>query len=200
MKKLILKTALITLGGAILLLAVILLILSFAAPKAMMKFTSSLGMEQVSGNFAYSEYERSGDLECLARSFLIASEKDDETAIKRWEALYADENFSIYCETEAPDDEVLPEYSYRDYLTGTAARVKYRLATTAEEKRAVLDFALSETGQNFPAGNPIIALSLEAVKKGDGDFLAVLRAALETSEFEKNNDFLRLLAALTPSD
>lgn len=200
MKKLILKTALITLGGAIALLAIILLILCFAAPKVMMDLTSSLGMEQVSGNFAYSEYERSGDLECLARSFLIASEKDDEKALKRWNDLYADENFSAYCETDAPDDNVLPAYSYRDYLAGTAARVKYRLAGTDEEKRAVLDFALSETGKSFPAGNPVIALSLEAARRGDGEFLAVLRAALETSDFEHSDEFLRLLAALTPSD
>ena len=63
MKKLVLKTALITFGAAVLLGVLILMILCFAAPKTMMDFTASMGMDGLSGNFAYSEYERSGDLE-----------------------------------------------------------------------------------------------------------------------------------------
>lgn len=196
MKKLILKTALITFGGAVVLLVLIFVILSFAAPKAMMDFTGSLGMDGVSGNFAYAEYERSGDLDCLARSFLIAAETDDAVASERWEKLYGDENFSSYCETGAPDAEELPAYGYRDYLMGTAVRVRYRLAATAEEKTAVIDFAISETDKSFPAGNPVIALAAEALKAQDGGVLQQLSAALEASDFQKNDDYMRLQEAL----
>ena len=191
MKKLIVKTALITLGAAILLGALLLVILSFSAPKVMMDLTASMGMESVSGNYAYGEWERSGDIDCLARSFLIAAKHDDETASQRFDVLYREEGFSAYCEAGAPKDEALegelPGYSYRDYLTGTAARVKYRLSKTDEEKEAAIGFALSETDKSFPEGNPFIALTAEALK-GDGD-AALLLSSLREGGVEHNEQY-----------
>lgn len=198
MKKLIVKTALITLGAAILLGALLIVILSFSAPKVMMDLTASMGMESVSGNYAYGEWERSGDLDCLARSFLIAAKHDDETALVRFEALYADEGFSAYCEAGAPMDEAidegkLPDYSYRDYLTGTAARVKYRLAKTDAEKKAAIDFAVSETDEAFPEGNPLIALAAEILQEGSG---ADLLAALRAGDFAHNEQYEAIVKIL----
>ncbi len=193
MKRLILKTAAITLAAIILLGALLLLILSLAAPRVMMDFTASMGMGSVSGHFAYKEYERSGDLDCLARSFLIAEgDGDDETALRRWDELYGSDGFSAYCERTAPEGEGVPAYRYRDYLSGTAARVMYRLSDSNEEKAAALAFALSETQQIFPAGNPVVALAAEATERGDGGFLEEIRAALLNSDFEHNDDYLRL--------
>ncbi len=152
-----------------------------------------MGMGSVSGHFAYKEYERSGDLDCLARSFLIAQENgDDETALSRWDELYKNDGFSAYCERTAPEEEDLPAYRYRDYLSGCAARVMYRLSDSDEKKRAALAFALSETLSSFPAGNPVVALAAEATERGDGGFLEEIRAALRRSDFEHNDDYLRL--------
>ena len=197
MKKLVLKTALITFGAAVLLGVLILMILCFAAPKTMMDFTASMGMDGLSGNFAYSEYERSGDLECLARSYLVAVEEgEDEKALERWEKLYADEGFSAYCQSGAPSAEGLPAYSYRDYLVGSAARVKFRLAIDDAAKEQVLAFALGETAKSFPEGNPTIALAAEAISRQDKAFAGTLLARLKSSDFEQSEAFLRLLSAL----
>lgn len=202
MKKLILKTALITLGAAIACVAILLVLLSYAAPKFMMGLTASMGMESVSGNYAYGEWERSGDTDCLARSFLIAANHgDDEKALGRWNDLYDGADFDEYCGKGGPKDEDIPEkdlpaYSYRDYLTGTAARVKYRLATNGEEKAAVLAFAIAETERSFPNGNPTVALAAEAMEMNDGAFLAELRSAIASEEFEKNDIYMRLTEKL----
>lgn len=197
MKKLILKTAAITLCAFLLGAALLVVILSFAAPKTMMEFTGRMGMESLSGNFAYSEYERSGDLECLARSYFVALEEgNDEKASERWNVLYGDEKFDAYCAEMAPDAAILPAYGYRNYLTGSAARMMYRLAETDAEKGDALAFALSETEKAFPDGNPVIALSAEAASHADTAFLETVCARLMASEFEHSEAFLRLLTEL----
>ncbi len=104
MKKIILKTALITFGVTVILAIAVFGITSFCAPSAMMNFTASLGMESISGDYAYQEYERSGNLECLSRSFIIAAEKkDNRTANDRFTVLYGEdgserrEEFEAFC-------------------------------------------------------------------------------------------------------
>ena len=100
MKKLILKTIFITCGIALMLLFAVFGIVSLWAPSAMMNFTASLGMETVSGDYAFQEYERSGNISCLARSFLIASRhKDDRNADQRFEILFGLEGFGEFCES-----------------------------------------------------------------------------------------------------
>lgn len=200
MKKLILKTAAVTLFAALLTGTLVLLILSFAAPAFMMDFTASLGMESASGNFAYEEYQRSGDLGCLARSFLIAQKHgDDKTALVRWDALYGEAGFSAYCEENEPDLDGIPAYRYRDYLTGSAAKAMYRLSHTDEEKEAALAFAAAETLPAFPAGNPMVALASEALIKEDAPFLERILGVLRSSAFERNKDFLKLTELLEES-
>lgn len=189
MKKLILKTALITFGAALVLAVSVFGIVSLCAPAAMMRLCGSMGLNGLSGDYAYQEYERSGDLDCLARSFLICVEEgDDGKANARFDLLYADEGFANYCEnTFAPSGDI-PAYSYRDYLCSSAARVKYRLAGSDEAKQAALDFAKNETGKDFPAGNPLLLLSVEAAQKKDKPFCEKLKAEIEGGGYAENAD------------
>ncbi len=196
MKKLILKTAAITLAAALALGALLLAIFSFTAPALMMDFTASLGMVSVSGNFAYEEYERSGDIDCLARSFIIAAESDEESAMLRWEKLYGDARFAEYCDEQKTELTDVPAYRYRDFLTGTAARLMYRRAASGEAKTAALGFAISETDVTFPAGNPTIALASEASERSDTAFLKEILAALGGENFEHSEQYTRLTQQL----
>lgn len=189
MKKLILKTALITFGAALVLAVSVFGIVSLCAPAAMMRLCESMGLKGLSGDYAYQEYERSGDLDCLARSFLICAEENDNAkASARFDLLYADEGFSAYCsETFTPSEEI-PAYSYRDYLCSVAARVKYRTAGTDEQKQAALDFAKNETGEAFPGGNALLMLSVEAAQKKDKPFCEKLKAEIEGGNYADNAD------------
>ena len=70
MRKIILKTALITLGVVIVLAVAAFGIASLCVPAAMSDLTYSLGMEAISSDYAFQEYERSGSLAYLSRSSL----------------------------------------------------------------------------------------------------------------------------------
>ena len=207
MKKLILKTAIVTFVVTVILAVAAFGVASFIAPATMMRFTASLGLESVSGDYAYQEYERSGDLSYLARAFLIAAEKDsDKKANERFDVLYGEEGserreaFSAYCAEYTVDDSSLPESArglqYRMYLCGKAAVVKYRLAESEEARAQVCDFAISETDKAFPAGNPVVALAICAVSSRDGAFCALLLDKINAAEFEQSGEYNDIVTIL----
>ena len=199
MKKTIINTALITLGISIVLAIAAFGIASFCFPYAMMDFTASLGMKHLSGDYAFQEYERSGSIDCLARSFIIAAEQgSDRTANNRFGILYGEdesearEKFDEYCDGYDVDSSSAGnvEVSMRSYILGLAARVKYRLAKTSDEKKQeACDFAIGATEASFPQGNPVMYLAIEAIEKEDDAFCALLHAELAKAGFQKNADF-----------
>ena len=203
MKKLILKTAFITLGVAVVLAVAVFGILSFAAPAPMMRLSLSLGLERAAADYAYKEYERSHDLSYLARSFELYAVNGfgDKTADKRFGLLYGDEGFAALCEERdaALAESDLPagvSADYRAYVVGLGVCVRYRLAADEAAKEAAASLALTETAHAFPAGNPSIALALEAVGAKDGAFCAVFAQMLGGHDFEKTDDLTNILSIL----
>ncbi len=200
MRKLIIKTAFITLGVTIVLAFAAFGIVSLVAPAQMMRLTLSLGLERIGADYAYQEYERSDDLYYLARSFEICAAKgyDDKTANERFDLLYEDgEAFAALCEQREEQisaEKGAQQYSYRGYVVGLGACVKYRLA--AEDGEEAIGLALSETQTSFPAGNPVIALAVEAAKKEDAAFCAKLLAAVQAGGFEETKDYLNIRTIL----
>lgn len=190
MKKLILKTALITLGILFLLAIAVFGVLSLAAPTVMMNFAESVGLETIGGDYAWQEYELSGDINCLARSFLIAAEhKEDPKAEERFAELYSREDFGEFCEKQSVSGDGVPAYAYRDYLCGQAARVKYRRASSPEAFSEAVDFAVKETDSSFRAGNPFSMLAAEAASKGDIDSCKQILERLHAESFERNAEY-----------
>lgn len=196
MKKLVLKTALITLGVALLLGMAIFGIVSLAAPAAMMEFTASMGLESLSGDYAWEEYGRSGNVDCLVRSFLIAAEHgSDRSASERFDVLFAREDFDEYC-ASVTLSEGAPDYDFRDYVVGWGMRVKYRLASHAEEREAIVENAASETKSAFPAYNPLFALSLEVASAQDAATAEIILNKLSEGPFEETLDYLSIVKIL----
>lgn len=201
MKKLILKTAFITLGVALILIISVFGIVSFCAPKAMMALTASLGLESISGDYAYQEYQQSSDIDCLARSFEIAAEnKNDLVAYERFEYLYAHEQFDDYCNEQGVITMKLSSYTlsidYRCYVCARGACVQYRVAKTDEEKAEAYLFAVSETNKTFTAENPVFMLALEAAEANDKIFCTYLLENLSKEQFEENDNYLNILTIL----
>jgi len=203
MKKTILKTALITLGVTMILVIAAFGIMSFCAPKAMMKFTASLGMESISGDYAYQEYERSGDMDCLARSFVIAAEnKDNRAANERFGQFYGQEGserrseFETFCaEYKVEPVQGGVSVSYRNYILGLASCVKYRLAKTADARTEACDFALSQTAE-FTADSPAVALALETVSEKDKEFAELYLGKIREKKFEQNKTYTDIVKFL----
>jgi len=197
MKKLILKTALITFGVTLIMAVSVFGIVSFCAPSAMMSLTASLGMESVSGDYAYQEYQHSKDIAYLARAYEIAAAKgNDGVALERFTELTSEANlvaFEEYCtsqeSTQTASDAASPSYSYRDYIFGTAARVKYRLARTDDDKEAVYSFAAENTKEGtFAEGNPVQYLCTAAAEAKDQLFCSFLLANVKKMEIGEENE------------
>lgn len=211
MKKTITRTALITLGITLVMAIAVFGIVSFCFPYVMMDFTASLGMKSLSGDYAYQEYERSGDMDCLVRSFVIAAEKEkDRIADDRFTILYGEDGseargkFNEYCDSYEIDtsNEGGVEVSMRSYLLGLASRVKYRLAKTSEEKiDKAREFAIEATDKSFPQGNPVVYLAVEAVEKNDNAFCKLLLEEIKKDEydFEQNTNYRNIVKLLEGS-
>ena len=198
-KKIVWKTIVLTLCVVFILSVSAFGIASLVAPEAMMDFTASIGLDGISGDYAYQEYERSGDVACLARSFIVSADrKKDRTAEDRFNELYENENFSAFCEEQ---DSIISKregfegYSYRGYVCGLAARVRYRLSK-ASGGEEVIAFALSETDKTFPQGNPMIALTVEAATAKDVAFCTLLSESLQSAGFEECNDLSNMIGIL----
>ncbi len=197
MKKLILKTALVTFGVTIILAISLFGIVSFCAPASMMRFCESIGLENISGDYAYQEYQNTKKLDYLAHSFEIAAENGSySVADERFCELYGETGsdrrleFAEYC--TAQDNSSLPQeapdYDYRAYLCGRAAAVKYHLAQTDDEKAAVCDFAIGETRPQLSADSPVISLALACIDSKDSEFCTLLLGRVEGEQkFLKDN-------------
>ena len=207
MKKLILKTALITFGVTLILAVSLFGIVSFCAPASMMRFCESIGLESIGGDYAYQEYQNTKNLAYLAHSFELASEKGNYAlADERFEELYGQEGsetriaFIAYCKEQnnssLPDG--VPDYDYRSYLCGRAAGVKYHLAETVDEKAAVCDFAILETGAELSQDSPLFSLALAAIDGGDKAFCTLLlgRVRAETKFKQENVHYQNLIKFL----
>lgn len=215
MKKLILKTALITLGVVLILALSLFGIVSFCSPVSMMNFFNSLGLESIGGDYAEQEYRNSGDLRYLAHAFEVAAEaKKYELANKRFSMLYGEtpegrQAFYDLCNeidkedlpATLPGGSALPPevlaIGYRSAICGRAAQVKYYIADTPEEQEDVINFAVSETGEEFTLECPFVQLSAAALGQNDSVFCARLRERLlSESKFNRENEFYKNIESL----
>lgn len=203
MRKIVLKTALVTLGVVIVLAVAAFGIASLCIPATMSELTYSLGMDLISSDYAYQEYERSGDLAYLSRAFEIAATNGrDQKAEKRFDELYAADGFDEMCaqrDAQTPPvvvggEEIL--YSYRDYVCGLGACVKYRLATDEQTRAEAIALAVDNTTQAFRSGNPVYLLATEAAGRADSVFCSQLLVAMQQADFEQNSLFTDLVNIL----
>lgn len=193
MRKIVFKTIFITLGIVLILAISAFGILSFAAPKTMMNFSASLGLDAISGDYAYQEYRRSGDIEYLARAFEIAAnEGRSDVAAERFEEFYENEGFNDYCKEQDGVElgEDIPEIdgNYRSMVCGWGAKAMYEVAKTDEKKLEAYTFALSETPGDFEPNNPLCSLIVAASGAGDAVFCKTI---LENLQKEQKFDGLR---------
>lgn len=198
MKKLVFKTSLITFGVTLIMLVSVFGVLSLCVPYKMSDFSLTIGLDTLGGDYAYQEYERSGSIVYLARSFEIASKGGNaQKADNRFSLLVAHDGFEEYCaqqDGKTSQDNAAPRYRYKDYIYGRGACVKYRLAKTETEKRKACKFALEHTDKEFIAGNPVVLLAIEAASNRDGAFCALLLDEIDGSgiEFEQNSDYANI--------
>lgn len=198
MKKIIIKTVLITLGIAVLAAVSVFGLCSFFSPASMMRICSEIGLDSVSADYAYAEYERSGEVSYLAYSCSVAAEAgNDRAAVTRFGILYSldGEVYLAFCKEQ--DDAVDPALqplisgSYDQYLNGLYVRSMYRTGNGED----ALQRAAEHTDASFPDNNPFITLALDAIGKNDTDFCKSILLAVRTLGYETQSyqDFINFL-------
>ncbi len=205
------KTAFITFGAALVLAVLAFGIISLVAPSVMMRFCDFLGMETMSADYAYQNYQLKGDIDSLARSFELAvSSNNDAAAVIRFEEFYGEDDseqrvvFATYCrqQDEEQTEETLPEglseYSYRSVVCAQAAIARYHLAQTEEEKTEICEFATRESESELSAESPLAALAAECVSQEDAQFCAILRITIVgNAKFNKENEtYIQIMKSL----
>lgn len=217
MKKLILKTAFLTFAIALVFLLAIFGIMSLTAPVTMMNFTATLGLERISGDYAYQAYENStgeNKLSYLVRAFEIAVDTNDNRAARdRFEELFGEDDserraeFEKYCTEwralqfpEGTSDKVIASYkdfSYRGYLCGQASCVYYRLAKNEQDKNKALDFAFEQTDASLSVENsPVYYLAVTGAENNDAEFCLRLFDGMTERGYEQNTAYTKIETAL----
>lgn len=184
MKKLVLKTALITFIAACVVLLSLFGIMSLAAPVAMMNITASLGLGGMSSDYAYEAYGRNEEIGYLARAAEVAYANGNyKKADDRFKELIAHQSFKEYSESRDRDagafEGAHTAGTYRAYIYSSASCAKYHLAETEEEKSETINFAIDNTEKNFPEYNAVIALAVEARRAENAEFCGMLKDALK---------------------
>ena len=200
-KKFVFKIILLTIGVVLILAISAFGVASLLAPAFMMDLSASVGLKGISGDYAYQEFERSGDVEYLARSFIISADlQHDRTANERFTILYGLDSFDEFCAAQDASVEVvegLEGCSYRGYVCGLAACVRYRLAVTEEDASAVVAFAAQETAPEFPQGNPLIILTTEAARSDDAMLCKMLLDEVTGGGYDAESaDYANIVAIL----
>lgn len=213
MKKIIIKTALSTLGIVAGCAVIVFAILSLGFPGTLCGWCEQLGNYGFAVRYASLYYSYTGDVADLARCVedSILSENDGDIT-EYCAKLVDDEEFESYCALRdeeingsiAGDDDFQDiTFSYRQYVYGWLAGAHYRGGNTElalgcaiealdsgfdrEDFTSVgvCDYTISK----FPPGNALGSLSLSVIEKGDkasGDMLlTVLESASAADEAEK---------------
>ena len=200
MKKLIVKTALITLLTAVVLGISVFGVCSLFAPAAMMQFTASIGMTGASGDYAYSAYCKTGELSYLAYSCEVAAETNDSRARERYELFINHEGFSAYCSDrdeqtaqQLPDG--LAQYTQGGYERYTYGKYVCSLLRAGKGDEAIA-YAVSTLKGEFSENNAVIALAMQAIKDNEKQVCIKLATALRADAISSNDECQEIITIL----
>ncbi len=202
MKNIVFKTIFLTLAVVIVLTISIFGIASLTVPAFMTDFTASLGLTEISGDYAFQEYERSGEVTYLVRSFLVAAHAERyELADERYGFIEKvdEEELTESCEEidENSDlHEAIEGFTCKNYVYGNAAVTKYHLAKTDDARTAALTLAIQKTEHGFPQGNPVLILAVDVSARKDEAFSREMVQKMQAAGFEENKryqDIIKLL-------
>ncbi len=183
MKKLILKTALITLGTIIAVLCILYGVFALFFPLNMASFFDSLGMRDATVSFYELHYENTGDIADLGVLCVKVDECNDAVRAKKYlTILTSSEDFDSYLEDF--DKQSNSTISGKEYFNG-------KLAIAIQKSQGVeefLTFATKAVDEGYTEFNCFyLALSIDGLFEEEelalvGDALSGLEASLTSSE------------------
>ncbi len=159
MKKLILKTALITLGAILAVICILYGIFALALPLTMANFFENLGMQDASVSFYELQYENTGEYEDLALLCVKVNAENDYTRAEKYLTLFVNDSaFSTYIQSF--DEKNTGAITGQEYFYGKLAIAHQKLGGVEE----FLPFAIESVKEGYSEFNAFyIALSVEGL-------------------------------------
>ena len=176
MNKIVIKTALVTLGTVIALFVLAFGIASLAFPRNMSEICENMGNYQLAASYAKRQYEYTDSTEDLYRcARLYIKTNDRENTIKYCEKLVNKKDFKEYCGAHV-------QYVYGNYATA--------LYLSGNDDGAVA-IAEKSVEDGFVISNAYVTLTLQADAKEDKEFAGKLLSSLEKIEEPQNEAQLK---------
>lgn len=171
MKKLIVKTALITLASLLAVFLLVLTAMTMYAPRTMATLLDGVGNRSLSLWYTEFAYQKFGEVDDLTNVFdKSVTAEDYERTIKYGNILIGREDFSDIC---ASQDGV--NVSYKNYVYGNTALAMYAEDYNDEE---VLSFASATANGEYPDYNAYQMLLYSPLVSQDKAFLSALKDKL----------------------
>ena len=188
MGKVILKTALVTLGSLLAAALILVAALTMFTPRTMSMVFDELGGERISLWYIELSYQKSGSAEDLTDLFVKSvSAGDDGRTAKYGKELGEREDFAAICEEDLPF-----ETSFASYVYGnTAAAIR-----AAEGAAAAVAYAAEKTPADYPPDNPFQILLYSEAAESDAELLALLAPAIAGFDGERAAADLEYLQSL----
>ena len=191
MKKLIIKTAAITLAAIILTALLIYGALAAFSPKSLAEFYDNAGNAGLAREYYARTYEKSGDINDLYVFCVKADEKGDAAkSAKYLEVITDKQDFEEFCRDK--DVGYTVKFSTADFLRGKCVAANYY----AFGINKAVESALSFTGNAYAENNAFTLFISRCVKDFSAEDKAALSAALENfkASLTNENDVARLNA------
>ena len=174
MKKLIVKTALVTLGSLLAVFLLLLTAMTMYAPRTMASLMDSVGNRSLSLWYTELAYQKFGETDDLTDVFdkAVAAE-DTERTVKYGRTLTERADFGEIC---AAQDASGGRITYKNYVYGNTSLAMY---AEGEEVGAVLDFAAATVTEGYLPYNAYQMLLYGEAAAEDKAFLSALKSRLE---------------------
>ncbi|MBO7187083.1 MAG: hypothetical protein J6V68_01625 [Clostridia bacterium] len=187
MRKTIIKTALITLGAILTVFIVTFTIVSLCAPKAMLKLTSGLGMDNLALTYSEQQYKNSETLSDLEDLLYRANELGrDDLTVKYSPIMINSSEFESFSNSRT----TVGVIEYKSYIIGNYLIALYN---ESESKQVVIEKA-SEYFTAFYSGyelyNPYNVLVINA-KSFSTEFRQSLKTHLTGITVSSGNELLQ---------
>lgn len=176
MKKIIIRTAVITLCGVLAFIALLYGALTLFAPKALANFWGGLGSDNLAKTFSEKQYEKTEDISDLYNLIVVLdAEEDAEKVVLYTEKLLNEQGFKEFCSQNDVSGAKISTVQY------VSVKYVYSLVSLNQQKKA-LEFSkefVSEFG--YTEYNPLRTLFNDLLYKLDQEtkeetFYAVIDA------------------------
>jgi len=162
--KLVLKVVLKTLAAIAAMFVFLFSMLIIFFPSTMMDFTYKIGMDEASISYAKREYKRTDKIYYIARATETAIGLGDyEKIFSCGKAFIEDEEFASYSEAKNKNKPSGAVGGYEQYIYGQVCVSEYALG----KKMEAAERAFGYIGEEFPVQNPVAAVLVNALVRGD---------------------------------